>query len=594
MPKPNIIFILIDDMGWKDLSCQGSIFYETPNIDSLAKRGMRFTRAYASCPVCSPTRASLLTGKYPARVGITQWIGGKTKGKVISADYLHYLPPEEYNLAKILSENGYRTYHVGKWHLGDEPYYPEHQGFDVNVAGCHWGNPYHGYFSPYNNPRLDDGLEGEYLTDRLTDEAIKLLENNGDPPFFLYLPYYSVHTPIQAPDEDVLYFKEKAKRLGLDKINPYYREKIDFYTENHQNEYINRRIIQSDPTYAGMIKRLDENVGRIIDTVKRLGKEKDTIIIFYSDNGGLSDSDHPPTSNKPLRYGKSYVYEGGIREPLIIKWPNKIKANVETDIPITTPDIYPTILECCGIPLRPKQHIDGQSFYPILERLENLENLQDRGPIYWHYPHYNGNGARPASVIIDGGWKLIEWLEDGHLALFNLKADVSEETNLINQKGDVAAKLLKQLNKWRNEVKAKIPKPNPNYHLCFALDRLRLKGKLNINSDNTINVKAQLSRENPILYDIPIEEILEDFFEKTILLKINNRIRTGHLEVDENPLCINFYDTHKETKSRLADLLGSLKKQNVQIKGWSNFREQYLDKKNVLPQVEIMKYEGRE
>src|SRR6056297_193858 len=227
--RPNVLFILIDDMGWMDLSCQGSDFYETPNIDRLKDEGMQFNRAYASCPVCSPTRASIMTGKYPANVGITQWIGGNLSGKVVGAPYLHYLPLKEKSLAQTFKENGYKTYSVGKWHLGDEEHWPTKHGFDRNIAGCHMGNPYHGYFSPYNIPTLENGPKGEYLTDRLTHEAIKLLKTNGKSPFFMYMSYYSVHTPIQAPQENVEKFKKKAAQRELDQVDPYETEEINLY-----------------------------------------------------------------------------------------------------------------------------------------------------------------------------------------------------------------------------------------------------------------------------------------------------------------------------------------------------------------------------
>lgn len=580
--RPNIVFILIDDMGWKDLGCQGSEFYETPNIDKIAAEGIRFTRAYASCPVCSPTRASFLTGKYPARVGITQWIGGKTVGKVISAPYTHYLPLKEKTLPKILKEYGYRTYHVGKWHLGDEPYYPEHQGFDVNVAGCHWGNPYHGYFSPYKNPKLEDGPKGEYLTDRLTDEAIQILETNGDAPFFLYLPYYSVHTPVQAPKEDIEYFKEKRARLGLDKKNPYIREKIDFFLERGYTEYINHRVIQSDPTYAAMIYRLDKNIGRLMKVLKDLGKSEDTIVVFYSDNGGLSDSHHPPTSNLPLRLGKSYVYEGGIREPLLIRWPSKIKSGEESDAVITTPDLYPTLLECCNIPLQNDQHVDGKTFRHLLDQ---PSANHERGPIYWHYPHYNGNGACPASVVIDGDWKLIEWLENSKLELYNLSEDVGERSDLSKERAEIRDRLLKKLREWRQEVQAKMPKQNPDYYLCLARVKVKADGVLKKSEERVIYLNMKISPENPMLYDVPVSEILDPFFAKTINLKVGTELMTGRLE--EHNDVIWFYDTHKENKVMLADLVDNFRTKQIRISGWDDYAHEYLDTEKILPQVEI-------
>jgi len=457
MTKPNFIFILIDDLGWKDLSCYGSTFYETPNLDQLAADGMFFTNAYASCPVCSPTRASILTGKYPATVGITNYIAGRTKGKLIGVPYTEYLPLEEKTVAQTLNDAGYRTYHVGKWHLGGEPYWPEKHGFEVNIGGCHWGMP-KSYFSPYNMPNLEDGPEDEYLTDRLTDEAVELIKNNGDEPFFMYLSHYAVHIPIQTPERYIKKYEQKAKELGLDHQKTF--EEGDFFPcEHKKDKRIIRRLLQSDPAYAGMVENLDENIGRVIKAVDEAGLTENTVIIFTSDNGGLSTAEGSPTCNAPLNEGKGWMYEGGTREPLIIKWPKVIKAGSFCDVPVTSPDFYPTMLEMAEVELIPEQHCDGVSFLSLLKGANTLA----REAIFWHYPHYGNQGGTPGSSVRCGDYKLIEFFEDGRLELYNLREDVSEEHNIAEGNPEITKQLKEMLVDWREKVEAKIPEPNPDY-----------------------------------------------------------------------------------------------------------------------------------
>lgn len=458
MKKPNIIFILIDDLGWIDLTCYGSAFYETPNIDRLASEGMQFTDAYAACPVCSPTRASILTGKYPATLGLTNFIGGHTKGKLIDAPYIRQLPLTEKNIAQALKEGGYNTYHVGKWHLGEEPYWPEHQGFDVNIAGCNIGAPIGGYFSPYHNPRLKDGPRREYLTDRLTSEAIELLKKNGDEPFFLNLWYYAVHIPIQVPRDYKLKYREKAKKLGLDKKKTY-EEGSFFPCEHKKNNRIKRRLLQSDPAYAGMVEKLDENIGRLLRVLEDLGKAEETVIIFTSDNGGLATAEGSPTCNAPLSEGKGWMYEGGTRESLIIKYPGIIKPGSKCNVPVTSPDFYPTLLEMAGLNLIPEQHCDGESLMPLLKERGDL----NRKAIFWHYPHYGNQGGTPGSSIRAGDYKLIEFFEDNHIELYNLRDDISENNDLAEKQTEKAKELKQMLWTWRTKVEAKIPESNPDY-----------------------------------------------------------------------------------------------------------------------------------
>ncbi|HUU60644.1 MAG TPA: sulfatase, partial [Phycisphaerae bacterium] len=354
MTRPCFIFILIDDLGWTDLGCYGSSFYETPHLDRLATEGMRFTHAYAACPVCSPTRASILSGKYPATVQVTNYIPGQEKGKLLSAPYLHYLPREEKTVAAALRDGGYRTWHVGKWHLGDEPYWPQHHGFDVNVGGWSAGMP-RSYFSPYHNPMLPDGPEGEYLTDRLTDEAIRLIENNDGRPFFLNLCYYAVHIPIQGKGDYVAKYKAKAAAMGLDRKDPFEIGER-FPCEHKKDQRVTRRRFQSDPGYAAMVESLDENVGRIVQALDAKGLTGNTVIFFTSDNGGLATSEGSPTCNAPLAEGKGWMYEGGTREPLIVKWPGVTRPDSLCDVPVTSPDFYPTMLEMAALDSIPSQH----------------------------------------------------------------------------------------------------------------------------------------------------------------------------------------------------------------------------------------------
>jgi len=455
--RPNFIFILIDDMGWKDVGCCGSMFYETPNLDRMAKEGVRFTNAYASCPVCSPTRASIMTGRYPARLGLTDYIGGNARGKLIDAPYIDHLPLEEKTIASALKDAGYRTYHVGKWHLGGETYYPERHGFDINIAGCHWGAP-RTYFSPYNIPNFENGPDGEYLTDRITDEAVKLIKNNGDKPFFMYLSHYAVHIPIQTPQSYIKKYEQKAKELGLDQQKTF--EEGDFFPCEHKRDrHIIRRLIQSDPSYAGMVENLDENIGRILETVEETGYAQNTVVFFTSDNGGLATAEGSPTCNLPLSEGKGWMYEGGTKEPLLIKYPNVIKPGGVCDFPITSTDFYPTILDMAGLDFLPEQHCDGLSFYGLLQDGSTM----DRDAIFWHYPHYGNQGGTPGSSVRCGDYKLIEFFEDSRLKLYNLLDDVSEENNIAEDKPNITKQLKEMLSDWRASVEAKIPESNPNY-----------------------------------------------------------------------------------------------------------------------------------
>ncbi len=458
MTKPNIIFILIDDMGWKDISCMGSEFYETPNIDRIASEGMLFTDAYASCPVCSPTRASVMSGKYPARVGVTQYIGGQDQGYLARVPYTDHLPLEEKTIATVLKKGGYTTWHVGKWHLGAKEYWPEHQGFDVNIGGCHLGNPRNGYFSPWKIDNLSEGKDGDYLTDRLGDEAVQLIENNDGTPFFLNMCFYSVHTPIQAKADKIAKYEAKAKTMGLDKLKTF--EEGDFFPcEHRQDQHILRRLVQSDATYAAMIESLDENVGKILDSLDKKGIAENTIIVFTSDNGGLATAEGSPTCNAPLAEGKGWMYEGGTREPLLIRWPMEIKTGSKCEVPVTTPDFYPTFLEAAGLPLMPEQHVDGESIMPLLKG----ESKLIREAIFWHYPHYGNQGGTPGCSMRMGDYKLIRFFENDQHELYNLCEDIREEHDLSVQMPELLAKMKQMLDDWSIEIGAKIPQRNSDF-----------------------------------------------------------------------------------------------------------------------------------
>jgi arylsulfatase A-like enzyme len=452
-PRKNVVFFLADDLGWRDLGCFGSTFYETPNLDCLAATGMRFTQAYAACPVCSPTRASILTGKYPQRVGITDYISPDgsnqpahwpRKTRLLPAPYADRLPLEETTLAEALKAAGYATFFAGKWHLGPEGFYPENQGFDANKGGCEWGAPSRGrrYFSPYGNPRLTDGPPGEHLPARLANETAAFIAAHRDQPFLAYLSFYSVHTPLMARDD--LRRKYEAKAQSLSVAGPQ-------WGQEGQRKV---RLVQNHAVYAAMVEAMDQAVGVVLAKLDELHLTDHTIVIFMSDNGGLSTSEGSPTSNVPLRAGKGWLYEGGIREPMIIRAPGVTKPGSQCDTPMISTDFYPTILDLAALPLRPEQHVDGRSLVPLLRG----GSIEPR-PLFWHYPHYGNQGGSPAGAIRTGDWKLIEWYEDGHRELFDLREDLSENHNLASANPAKVHELAAQLDTWRRTVRAKMPTP---------------------------------------------------------------------------------------------------------------------------------------
>lgn len=455
--KPNLVFILVDDLGYADLGYNGSNSYESPNVDALAAEGMVFTNAYAASPVCSPTRAAILSGKYPARLHLTDWIPGNRHygphkhQKLASQPFELQLPLEEYTLAEAFKDAGYKTLFAGKWHLGEkDEYYPQFQGFDINRGGNQTGHPSGGYFSPYENPQLTDGPKDEYLTDRLTDEVIQFVDANKDAPFFAYLSFYTVHLPMQGKPEKVKKYTQKFSERFTDE---------ESFSQDGGTFYKHR---QNKPQYAAMIESMDENVGRLLQCLEKNGLTENTIIVFTSDNGGMATSnamEQIPTSNLPLRAGKGYLYEGGIREPFIIKWPKRIPEGSSSHFPVTSTDLYPTLLDIAGMDRVPHQHKDGISLKPILEGKN-----QTTRPIFWHYPHYSGGlGGRPSGAVRLGDYKLIEFYEDMNVELYDVRKDIGEQNDLSKAAPEKVKELVDLLHQWRNEVGAQMPHPNPHF-----------------------------------------------------------------------------------------------------------------------------------
>ena len=445
--KPNVIFILVDDLGWNDLGYTGSAFYESPNIDKLSKDSFEFKTAYAASSVCSPTRASIMTGKHPARVNITDWIPGlDPKNKpLLGPKDLHQLPLNETTIAEKLKESGYKTFYAGKWHLGSQGYYPEENGFDINIGGFEKGSPMGGYYSPYKNPKLSDGPEGEYLTDRLTNESISFIENhNKNQPFVLFLSFYNVHTPIQPNLKHVNYFKKKLDSMDDNKARV-----------RKEGEAISL-LNQVNHNYASMVYAMDENVGRLINSLKENNLYNDALIIFTSDNGGLSTLGRvAPTSVFPLRAGKGWLYEGGIRIPQLIKTPGNSK-NVKIEDVTVSYDLFPTILDYVG--LKRETEIDGKSLMPILKG----ESKIDRDDVFWHFPHYHGSLWKPGSAIRHGDWKLVQHFESNTVELYDLKNDIGEMDDLSLNFPEKTQDLLNRLNNLRQETNANTVSINKN------------------------------------------------------------------------------------------------------------------------------------
>ena len=447
--RPNVVVFLADDLGANDLGITGSQFYESPNIDALAKRGCLFTQAYAAGPVCSPTRAALMTGRYPARIGVTDWIGGPQPEEaaklprwnvkpMLPAAYKEQLPPAETTIAEAMREAGYATCFLGKWHLGGPKFYPSTQGFDACIGTTWRGSPgKNGYFSPYN-VELPPGPEGEHLDLRLASEAANWIQKRDrEKPFLMYFALYDVHTPLMAPAETIKHFEEKKTKFGLS----------DEFAKEGESKL---RLNHAHTTYAAMVKTMDDAVGIVVKQLESQGLLDDTVIAFTSDNGGVSTAEGWPTSNAPLRAGKGWPYEGGVRVPLAIVAPGVTKPGSTSDVLTTSTDLFPTLLAACGLLPRETDHLDGINLLPALRD----EKLRDR-PLFWHYPHYGNQGGSPYSAIRSGDWKLIVFHDPGQPAeLYNLAEDPHEKKNVAETSGPQVQELRTALETWKRSVGA--------------------------------------------------------------------------------------------------------------------------------------------
>lgn len=493
---PNIIFFLVDDLGWRDVASFGSEFYDTPNIDRLAQEGVKFTHAYAASHVCSPTRASIMTGKYPARLHMTDWLQGRRSyafEQLTSPDFLPALPHEEITIAEALKANGYRTAHIGKWHLGEDPYGPLQQGFDLRVPDWNKGWPNGGYYAPFELDGIADE-PGQYLTDRLTDFAEDFISEESEQPFFLYMSHFAVHDPIDGrPDLVAKYEARLASQASAtsppfilegnpDDTNSLSRQELDAVIS--QENFAGYRVLpnrtvkikqhQDNAQFAAMVEAMDESLGRLVDRLDELGETDNTLIVFFSDNGGMSGANFGgasrvieteqldrafSTSNVPLRGAKGWLYEGGIRVPMIVKWPSEGRSGATVETPVISTDFYPSLLEMAGLPAMSEQSLDGVSFAPALKG----ESF-DREPLFWHFPQYSNHGMQsPGGAVRDGDYKLLEYFENNTVQLFNLAQDIGEQHDLSTIEPEKAAELRNMLHEWRATVDAQMPPNNPNY-----------------------------------------------------------------------------------------------------------------------------------
>lgn len=469
--KPNVVFILADDLGAHDLGYSGSKYYETPNIDAIAKEGVEFTQGYAAAQVCSPSRASLMTGQYTARHGITEWIGalsGKEWGKrqntkVLPPEYVHTLSDDNITIAEAFKAGGYKTFFAGKWHIGDEPSSPENNGFDINIGGWEVGSPKGGYYAPWNNPKLDYKYEGENLTKRLALETADFISANKEKPFFAFLSFYAVHGPIETTQEKWNKYREKAEAQGIPESG-FEMERI-----------LPIRTVQDNPVYAGLLESMDDAIGVVLDRLKELGLDENTIIVFTSDNGGVASGDAYSTTNFPLRGGKGYQWEGGIREPYLIKAPMYKNAPKRVSYPVSGIDFYPTLLDIAGVEKDEKQILDGVSLVPLLKG----ESLNNRA-LFWHYPHYGNQGGEPVSIIRKNEYKLIHYWEDGRDELYNLKEDVGETQDISSTNIELSKQLRTELDDYLFSINSKNPVANENY------DEKKAKNLYNTRSTKTL------------------------------------------------------------------------------------------------------------
>lgn len=454
-PPTNFVFFLVDDLGWADVGVNGSTFHETPHIDNLAASGMNFTAGYAAASICSPTRASILTGRHPVRVNITDWLPGMDHDRAYNPRFQHIddaeeMALEEVTIAEVLRDSGYATFFAGKWHLGSEGFLPTDQGFDINIGGHDRGSPPGGYYAPWTNPHLTAKSENEYLTERLTEESIQfMMTRDQTKPFLLYLSYYNVHTPIQPYEKRVGHYEAKAAEMFIGDT-PTITERRGI-----------SRARQDSPDYASMVAAVDDSVGAILESLQELGLDQNTVVIFFSDNGGLTTLNRrlAPTSNLPLRSSKGWLYEGGIREPMIVRAPGVTQPGSVSDTPVVSMDFFPTMLDLAGLPRRGELHADGESLLPILCG----EQTKQTDPIVWHYPHYHGSTWTPGAAIRDGDWKLIEFYEFDEVELYDLSNDIGETNNLAAVQPAKTEELRAKLRTWQTTMNARMPVPNPAY-----------------------------------------------------------------------------------------------------------------------------------
>ncbi|MEN8660970.1 MAG: sulfatase [Lentimonas sp.] len=449
---PNVVVFLVDDLGYMDIGANNpDCFYETPHVDALAKSGMRFTDGYAANPVCSPTRYSLMTGKYPTRVGATNFFSGNRSGKFKPAPLNDEMPLDEITLAQALKEKNYATFFAGKWHLGEtEEYYPQNRGFDINVGGYKKGGPYTGkkYFAPFENPQMEESPEGDHLPDRLARDTAAFIAVNKDQPFLAYLSFYSVHTPLIGRPDLVEKYKKRAAKIEGNGF-------VQLKEEVAGRGRVKTRVVQKHAVYAAMVEAMDLAVGKVLQQLEDSGVADNTIVIFTSDNGGLSTSEGWPTSNLPLRGGKGWIHEGGIREPWIVRYPGVTEAGSISDEPICSIDLYPTVMTAAGI--ETAHEIDGIDISPALKG----ESL-DRDSLYWHYPHYSNQGGPPGGAIREGDFKLVERYEDGKVMLYNLKDDLGELRDLSTQYPERVAQMRANLHTWYKSVDAQFLQQKEN------------------------------------------------------------------------------------------------------------------------------------
>lgn len=467
-PPMNVVFILVDDLGKHDLSIEGSTFYETPRIDALARRSMRFHQGYACCQVCSPSRASIMLGQFPARHGITDWIGAAVgtawnrDDRLLPAEYVRQLPLEQTTMPEAFRAAKYKTFFAGKWHLGGDGSLPEDHGFDINIGGHHRGSPPGGFFSPYQNPKMTDGPDGESLTLRLADETAAFIRSQQrDQPFFAMLSFYAVHAPVQTTQELWQKYRDKAAKM------PAFQSRFEF------DRTMPVRMVQDHPVYAGMIETMDNAVGRVMAAIEAQGIADRTIVVFTSDNGGVASGDAFATSNLPLRTGKGRQWEGGIRVPYYIHVPGMTDQGLESNVPVTGADFYPTLIDLVGLPLRNEQHQDGQSLVPLMKsNAEAIAAGNDR-PLIWHYPHYGNQGGEPSGIYRQGPWKLIHYYEDGRSELYNLESDLGERNDLATAEPNRASLMKAKLEEFLNSVGAKFPSPDDRFTDAAATAKLK-------------------------------------------------------------------------------------------------------------------------